>query len=51
MKVVAEGVETEGVEAILQEMKCDFGQGWLFGRAAPLSELALRYAKSNVVKF
>ena len=51
MSVVAEGVETEGVEALLQEMKCDFGQGWLFGRAAPLSELALRYAKSNAVKF
>jgi diguanylate cyclase len=51
MKVVAEGVETEGVEAMLQEMKCDFGQGWYFGRPAPLTELALRYAKSNVIKF
>jgi EAL domain-containing protein (putative c-di-GMP-specific phosphodiesterase class I) len=45
MNVVAEGVESEGVEAILLEMKCDFGQGWYFGRPAPLSELALRYAK------
>jgi EAL domain-containing protein (putative c-di-GMP-specific phosphodiesterase class I) len=32
-------------------MKCDFGQGWYFGRPAPLTELALRYAKSNVIKF
>lgn len=46
MNVVAEGVETEGVEAILQEMKCDFGQGWYLGRPAPLPELALLYAKS-----
>lgn len=36
MNVVAEGIETEGVRAKLLEMKCDFGQGWFFGRPAPL---------------
>lgn len=46
MNVVAEGVEIEGVAAKLLEMKCDFGQGWYFGRPAPLSELVQRYAKT-----
>jgi EAL domain-containing protein (putative c-di-GMP-specific phosphodiesterase class I)/CRP-like cAMP-binding protein len=45
MSVVAEGVETEGVKAKLVEMKCDFGQGWYFGRPITLQELVLRYAK------
>ncbi|HTN93981.1 MAG TPA: EAL domain-containing protein, partial [Gallionella sp.] len=44
MSVVAEGVETEGVRAKLLEMKCDFGQGWYFGRPATLQELVVRYA-------
>lgn len=44
MSVVAEGVETKGVRAKLLEMKCDFGQGWYFGRPATLQELELRYA-------
>ncbi len=47
MSVVAENVEAEGVSAKLQEMRCDFGQGWYFGSAATLQELALRYAKPN----
>ena len=44
MSVIAEGVETEGVRAKLLEMKCDFGQGWYFGRPATLQELVVRYA-------
>lgn len=47
MSVVAECVETEGVRAKLLEMKCDFGQGWYFGRPATLQELVLRYAKGH----
>jgi len=46
MSVVAEGVESEGVRAKLLEMKCDFGQGWYFGRPATLQELVVRYAKA-----
>lgn len=46
MNVVAEGVETEGAQAKLLEMKCDFGQGWYFGRPAPVQELVKRYAKA-----
>ena len=45
MSVVAEGVESEGVRARLLGMKCDFGQGWYFGRPATLQELIIRYAK------
>jgi EAL domain-containing protein (putative c-di-GMP-specific phosphodiesterase class I) len=33
IKVVAEGVETEQQERRLIELKCDFGQGFLFSRA------------------
>lgn len=45
MDVVAEGVETEDVATKLREMKCDFGQGWYFGRPAPLPELVQQYDK------
>ena len=46
MSVVAEGVESDGVRAMLLEMKCDFGQGWYFGRPATLKELEIRCAKA-----
>jgi EAL domain-containing protein (putative c-di-GMP-specific phosphodiesterase class I) len=44
MSVVAEGVETEEVGTMLRSMKCEFGQGWYFGRPAPLQELVTRYS-------
>ncbi len=44
MSVVAEGVETEEVGTMLKSMKCEFGQGWYFGRPAPLQELVTRYS-------
>jgi EAL domain-containing protein (putative c-di-GMP-specific phosphodiesterase class I) len=46
MNVVAEGIETKDVGDKLLEMKCDFGQGWHFGRPAALKDLAIRYAKT-----
>ncbi|MFZ2300724.1 MAG: EAL domain-containing protein [Gallionella sp.] len=46
MNVVAEGIETRDVAEKLLEMKCDFGQGWHFGKPAALKDLAARYAKS-----
>ena len=45
MDVVAEGIETAEVGAKLLEMKCNFGQGWHYGKPAALQDLALRYAK------
>ena len=45
MNVVAEGIETKEVSDKLLEMKCNFGQGWHFGKPAALKDLALRYAK------
>lgn len=35
MVIVAEGVETEPTAALLRQMGCDLGQGWLFGRPTP----------------
>ena len=47
MDVVAEGIETAEVGKKLLEMKCNFGQGWHFGKPAALQDLALRYAKKQ----
>jgi len=35
MKAVAEGVETEGQAALLEEMGCDMAQGFHFARPLP----------------
>ena len=48
MLVVAEGVETEEQFAILQEMKCQFGQGYLFSR--PLSKSQVDELIENILK-
>jgi len=39
MKVVAEGIETEREKQLLQGLRCDFGQGFLWSRAVPSAEL------------
>lgn len=39
LKVIAEGVETAEQHAILFEMGCDYGQGYLFSKPVPLAEL------------
>jgi EAL domain-containing protein (putative c-di-GMP-specific phosphodiesterase class I)/CRP-like cAMP-binding protein len=36
MDVVAEGIETDAIRRCLLELKCDFGQGWFFGKPRPL---------------
>ncbi|SFG59797.1 putative bifunctional diguanylate cyclase/phosphodiesterase [Methylobacterium gossipiicola] len=40
LDVIAEGIETEGQEAILREMGCHEGQGYLYGKALPPAALA-----------
>lgn len=42
LEVVAEGIETEERARDLLELGCGWGQGYLFGRAAPASTLALQ---------
>ena len=49
IKVVAEGIESEDVREILLGMKCDFGQGWLFGVPALLQEWLKSEANPDAV--
>jgi diguanylate cyclase (GGDEF)-like protein/PAS domain S-box-containing protein len=39
MRVVAEGIETPQQHRILEELGCAFGQGYLFSRPVPITEL------------
>ena len=39
LDVVAEGVETPEQDAQLRAIGCSFGQGWLYGRPAPLADV------------
>ncbi len=48
MLVVAEGVETEEQFAILLEMNCQFGQGFLFSK--PLSKVQVDELIENILK-
>jgi EAL domain-containing protein (putative c-di-GMP-specific phosphodiesterase class I) len=40
LQVIGEGIEQPAQAALLREMGCDFGQGFLFGRPKPPAELA-----------
>jgi diguanylate cyclase (GGDEF)-like protein/PAS domain S-box-containing protein len=48
MKVVAEGVETEGQLAQLQALSCDYGQGYLFSKPASATAIAKLLAEAQV---
>jgi len=39
MTTVAEGIETEGQADLMQRLRCDRGQGYLFARPLPAAEL------------
>jgi diguanylate cyclase (GGDEF)-like protein/PAS domain S-box-containing protein len=43
LKVVAEGIETEGQSLFLREHGCDLLQGYLYGRPEPAAALAARW--------
>lgn len=35
-ETIAEGIETRELARLMEQLGCTFGQGWLFGKAAPL---------------
>ena len=43
LRVVAEGIETAAVEAMLREAGCDAGQGFLYGRAMSIEAVLSRW--------
>lgn len=46
MRLVAEGIETEAQLAMLRNLGCDFGQGYLFSKPKPAEEMEkLLYAR------
>ena len=46
MRLVAEGIETAAALAVLQDLDCDYGQGFLLGRPEPVRQTRLRGAVS-----
>ncbi|WAR43156.1 EAL domain-containing protein [Methylomonas rapida] len=44
IKVIAEGIETEAQHALLREMGCDYGQGYLFSRPMPADDFVAMLA-------
>jgi diguanylate cyclase (GGDEF)-like protein len=52
MRVIAEGIETESQLAVLQNLGCDFGQGFLLAKPKPIRETeALLYARPYLLPF
>ena len=52
MRVIAEGIETEAQLALLQNLGCDYGQGYLMSKPLPKDELEnLLYQKTNWLPF
>lgn len=39
LKIIAEGIETEAQQALLEGIGCDYGQGYFLGRPMPLDAL------------
>lgn len=48
MSVVAEGVETDAQRDFLVEHKCEYAQGYLFGKPMPLQEIRNALARESV---
>jgi EAL domain-containing protein (putative c-di-GMP-specific phosphodiesterase class I) len=45
LRIVAEGVETEDQFRLLQELRCDAGQGYFFAPPLPTAEFEGRFLK------
>jgi len=50
LSVIAEGIEEPGVAALLTEMGCHEGQGYLFGKPMPAAEFEAKYGLSVAQK-
>jgi len=46
---IAEGVETEAQAELLRSLNCTLGQGYLFGRPAPMAEMWRQWVQSHPV--
>ena len=51
LRVVAEGIEDEDQRRELKRLGCDRGQGYLFSRPLPASELALSYGRGPALRY
>lgn len=52
MRVIAEGIETESQFSLLQNLGCDYGQGYLLAKPKPLEETEeLLYQRPNWLPF
>ena len=47
LELIAEGVETEAQATFLRDRGVRYGQGWLFGRPAPIEQLIAQIASSS----
>lgn len=47
IRIVAEGVETYAQSAYLRKLNCEYGQGFLFGAAAPAGRVAALIERSD----
>ncbi|RVU47238.1 putative bifunctional diguanylate cyclase/phosphodiesterase [Rubrivivax rivuli] len=50
LQVIAEGVETKEQEAVLRELGCDYGQGYLYARPMPAPELERYIARQRAAR-
>lgn len=48
IKVIAEGVETDQQKQMLQDIGCDFGQGYLFGRPVSADAFAEQWLETRI---
>ena len=51
LRVVAEGIEDEDQRRELVRLGCDRGQGYLFSRPLPASQLVLSYGRGPALRY